>query len=139
MREPVSCQGARETRPKTLPFLGGWLVSDYTRLTAEHPHLPADGSIWKGDLSTGKGEVVLSDAGGQAVGLTYDRRSDYLYVAGGDTGDLRVLWWAFNRYIREALKYPGKCWRDGPGVVSRLLAIAANELLEILLALCGKG
>ena len=45
-----------------------------------------DGSIWKGDLSTGKGEVVVSNPGGAAGGLDHDRRSGYLYVAGTSSG-----------------------------------------------------
>ncbi|CAM9436774.1 unnamed protein product [Laminaria digitata] len=48
------------------------------------------GAIWKGDLRTGEGEIVLSDGGGRAVGLEYDRRSGYLYVAGGYAGSARV-------------------------------------------------
>ena len=45
------------------------------------PDVPrAAGSIWKGDLSTGKGEIVVEDAGGMVAGMTYDKRSGYLYV-----------------------------------------------------------
>lgn len=47
----------------------------------------ADGSIWKGDLSTGEGEVVLSPKNAGATGLEYDRRTDYLFVAGASAGD----------------------------------------------------
>ena len=47
----------------------------------------AAGSIWKGDLSTGKGEIVVEDAGGMVAGMTYDKRSGYLYVCGGSTGE----------------------------------------------------
>ena len=46
-----------------------------------------DGSIWKGDLRTGKGEVVISDVGGLAGGLDHDSRSGYLFVAGGSAGN----------------------------------------------------
>ncbi|CAN0399465.1 unnamed protein product, partial [Hapterophycus canaliculatus] len=45
-----------------------------------------DGSIWKGDLSTGEGEVVLAEAGGSALGLAYDRRSGFLFVCGAYAG-----------------------------------------------------
>lgn len=44
-----------------------------------------DGGIWKGDLSTGEGEIVISD--GQVAGMDYDRRSGYLYVCGAFTGE----------------------------------------------------
>lgn len=47
----------------------------------------ADGSIYRADLRTGEGEVVVSaPEGGVAVGLAFDRRSGLLFVAGGNTG-----------------------------------------------------
>eukprot|EP00904_Undaria_pinnatifida_P006166 jgi/Undpi1/267/HiC_scaffold_1.g00263.m1 len=69
----------------------------------------SDGSIWKGDLLTGEGEVVLAGPGApelasyvkqtsylftsgvsgvvpNAPGLDHDRRSGYLFVAGGYSG-----------------------------------------------------
>lgn len=47
----------------------------------------ADGSIYRANLRTGEGEVVVSaPEGGVAVGLDFDRRSGLLFVAGGDTG-----------------------------------------------------
>lgn len=44
----------------------------------------ADGAIWKGDLRTGEGEVVITC--GQSAGLDYDKRSGYLFVSGAFTG-----------------------------------------------------
>ncbi|CAN0019062.1 unnamed protein product [Ectocarpus sp. 6 AP-2014] len=49
-----------------------------------------NGNIWKGDLETGEGEVFELDAPGPAVGLDHDRRSGYLFVAGGPVGTARV-------------------------------------------------
>lgn len=47
----------------------------------------AGGAIYRGDLRTGGGEVIVPAATGRlAVGLSYDRRSDRLFVAGGTTG-----------------------------------------------------
>lgn len=46
-----------------------------------------DGSIYRADLSTGEGEIAVSSPeGGVAVGLSFDRRSGLLFVAGGATG-----------------------------------------------------
>lgn len=45
------------------------------------------GDIFRGDLRTGEGEVFIdAPAGRQAIGLKYDERTGYLYVAGGPTG-----------------------------------------------------
>jgi hypothetical protein len=47
----------------------------------------ASGDIYRGDLRTGDGGVFVRGTGDRvAIGLSYDRRSDYLFVAGGETG-----------------------------------------------------
>ena len=47
----------------------------------------SNGAIYKGDLRTGAGDVLVEGtAGDVAVGLGYDERTNYLYVAGGPTG-----------------------------------------------------
>lgn len=47
----------------------------------------ADGSIYRGDLLTGEGEVFVPPTSDRvAIGLSYDRRSNNLFVAGGETG-----------------------------------------------------
>jgi hypothetical protein len=51
----------------------------------------ADGSVYRANLRTGDGEVFISGQSGLlAVGLSYDGRSNYLYVSGGPGGDARV-------------------------------------------------
>lgn len=45
-----------------------------------------DGAIWKGDMSTGEGEVVVPPVGAMSLGMDYDKRTGYLYVAGGFNG-----------------------------------------------------
>ncbi|MFL7839370.1 MAG: SMP-30/gluconolactonase/LRE family protein, partial [Candidatus Promineifilaceae bacterium] len=51
----------------------------------------ADGRILKGNLRTGASAVLAPGvAGNQAVGMSYDARSGYLFVAGGGTAEGRV-------------------------------------------------
>ena len=51
----------------------------------------AGGAIYRGDLRTGEGNVLVPPADGRlAVGLSYDRRSGSLFVAGGSTGQAFV-------------------------------------------------
>ena len=52
----------------------------------------ADGSIYAADLMTGGGGILIPGSPGAllAVGLDFDARSGYLFVAGGLTGDGRV-------------------------------------------------
>lgn len=50
-----------------------------------------DGAIWKGDLRSGSGEVLVPGTeGGIAVGMAFDDRSGTLFVAGGPTGTATV-------------------------------------------------
>ena len=47
----------------------------------------ASGAVYRGNLRTGEGEVLVpSNTNRVAIGLSYDRRSDNLFVAGGSTG-----------------------------------------------------
>jgi hypothetical protein len=50
-----------------------------------------DGAIYRGDLRTGAGAVLVPGTPGDvAVGLEYDQRRDRLWVAGGATGTVSV-------------------------------------------------
>lgn len=45
------------------------------------------GAVYKGDLRTGQGEVLVpAQEGHQSIGMKYDSRSGLLFVAGGPTG-----------------------------------------------------
>ena len=45
------------------------------------------GAIYRGDLRTGEGEILVpAQAGRAAIGLKYDERTGLLFVAGGPTG-----------------------------------------------------
>jgi sugar lactone lactonase YvrE len=49
------------------------------------------GSIYKGSLRTGQGEILVPPQEGRAaIGLDFDQRSGYLFVAGGPTGQAYV-------------------------------------------------
>jgi hypothetical protein len=45
------------------------------------------GAIYKGDFRTGEGAILVPGGSGRiSVGLSFDERSNYLFVAGGETG-----------------------------------------------------
>jgi hypothetical protein len=51
----------------------------------------ANGAIYRGDVVSGQGDVLVQGEQGRvAVGLSYDPRSDHLWVAGGPSGQGRV-------------------------------------------------
>jgi hypothetical protein len=50
-----------------------------------------DGAIWSASSKTGDGELLARGKDGRvAVGLDYDERRDLIWVAGGDTGQIRA-------------------------------------------------
>ncbi len=51
-----------------------------------------DGAIYRGDLRTGEGEILVPGQSGRiAVGMSFDRRSGSLFVAGGPSGQAYVF------------------------------------------------
>lgn len=51
-----------------------------------------NGAIYRGDLRTGQGELInLGQEGRIAVGMSFDERSGFLFVAGGTTGQAFVF------------------------------------------------
>ncbi len=52
----------------------------------------ANGAIYTGDLRTGEGGLLYSGVDGEvSVGMSFDKRSGYLFVAGGPTGVAKVF------------------------------------------------
>jgi hypothetical protein len=69
-------------------FAGAFSFSSFLGPLAgqAHPTSPYAGAIYKGDLHTGKGEIVVEPTGRPIAGLSYDARTDNIYAAVGDPG-----------------------------------------------------
>jgi sugar lactone lactonase YvrE len=85
-------RGHAHSGPDRIDLPNGWLPEG---ITTDGRHLyggsRADGAIFEADPRTGDVDVLASGAPGRvAVGVDYDRRRDLLWVAGGDTGEIRV-------------------------------------------------
>jgi hypothetical protein len=79
--------------PETIPLPDGFSPEGITIGDGPTAYVGslADGSIYEADLRTGAGSIVVPGSTGLiAVGLDFDKRSSYLFVAGGLTGDGRV-------------------------------------------------
>lgn len=61
----------------------------------------ADGAIYRADLRTGQREIVVPGGQGIAVGLSYDARSGYLFVAGGFFGTGKVYDTANGQLVQQ--------------------------------------
>jgi sugar lactone lactonase YvrE len=91
---PSSVSAGRLHRfPDTIPLPNGFRPEGIVigRGTTIFAGSLADGAIYKASLRTGEGDILVDGQEGLvAVGLSYDRRSNNLFVAGGAGGDARV-------------------------------------------------
>jgi sugar lactone lactonase YvrE len=80
---------AAQSFPTLIDLPNGWLPEGIE--TGRGPILysgsRANGGVYAIDLRTGQGAIVVPpQTGRSAVGLAFDRRSNYIFVAGGATG-----------------------------------------------------
>ena len=83
-----------ESFPETIPLPNGFEPEGITLGIGPTAYVGslASGSIYEVDLRTGAGSIRVPGTPNSlmAVGLDFDKRSNYLFVAGGLTGDGRV-------------------------------------------------
>ncbi len=87
MTAPVSAQGPF---PDVLSLPDGFFPEGIATGDGTNAFVGSlvDGAVWKGDLRTGDGEILVEGVPGRiAVGLAYDAASRVLYVAGGPDGN----------------------------------------------------
>ncbi|MGH2555253.1 MAG: superoxide dismutase [Actinomycetota bacterium] len=88
---PASPASAHHRLPDRIPLPNGFQPEgiDITKGGTFFAGSLADGSIYRGNIRTGRGSVVIQPPAGRiAVGLKVHKK--LLYVAGGDTGDAYV-------------------------------------------------
>lgn len=92
----------------------------------------ADGAIYRGNLRTGEGRVFIEGEPGMvSVGMAYDARSKYLFVAGGATGMARVFDTRKGRLVASyQLAEPGNFINDV--IVTRWGAVFTNSSQPML-------
>lgn len=78
--------------PETIPLPGGFAPEgiESGRGTSFFVGSLEGGAVYRGDLRTGDGSVLVPAQGTVAVGLYYETARDRLWVAGGPTGEVRV-------------------------------------------------
>lgn len=80
--------------PTVIPLPNGWQPEGIAigRGTTFYVGSLANGAIYRGDLRTGQGDVLApGEAGRITVGLAYDRRSNFVFAAGGGTGNAYIF------------------------------------------------
>ena len=122
---------AAEPFPDVIDLPNGWLPEGV--VTGRGPVIysgsRADGAIYAADLRTGEGTILVPGAAGRmAVGLGFDERSNYIYVAGGNTGKAYVYDATTGALVQEyTLTAPGTFVNDV--IVTRDAAYFTNSNL----------
>jgi hypothetical protein len=104
------------TIPDVIDLPNGWLPEGI--VTGDGPVIysgsRADGAIYAADLRTGQGAILVpGQAGRVAVGLSFDARTNYIFVAGGPTGKAYVYDAGTGALVQEyALTAPGTFVND---------------------------
>lgn len=94
---------------------------------------PISGSIYKGNLQTGEGEIFITPSGpAQALGLALDIRSGYLFVAGGFTGTVSVYDYNSGVHIQTFFLNTSGFTLINDIVVTRTAAYITDSLNPIL-------
>jgi sugar lactone lactonase YvrE len=112
---PVGVRAAA-TFPDVIALPNGWLPEGI--VTGHGPVIysgsRANGAIYAADLRTGEGEIIVpGQAGRVAVGLSFDKRSNYIFAAGGATGMAYVYDADTGDLVREyTLTAPGTFVND---------------------------
>ena len=102
---------APQNWPDVIALPNGWLPEGV--VTGRGPVIysgsRANGAIYAADLRTGEGAILVpGQAGRVAVGLSFDPRTNYIFVAGGGTGKAYVYDADTGALVQEyALTAPG--------------------------------
>lgn len=86
--------GAQELFPKILPLPDAWQPEGIAtgRGTDYYVGSLANGAIYKGDLRTGEGGVLVEGVQGRAItGLKVDKRTNYVFASGHASGKAYVF------------------------------------------------
>ena len=78
--------------PTRIQLPSGWMPEGITAGAGTTIYVGslAGGGVWRGDVRTGLGEVLVPAWGGAATGVEYEATANRLWVAGGPTGTVRV-------------------------------------------------
>ncbi len=102
--------------PDVIDLPNGWLPEGVAigRGAVIYSGSRANGAIYAADLRTGAGAIIVpGQAGRVAVGLSFDERSNSIFVAGGPTGKAYVYDAATGAELREyTLTAPGTFVND---------------------------
>ena len=79
--------------PSQIDLPGGWAPEGITAgpdTTVFVGSVNGGGGIYQADIRTGEGSILVEPTGTRAVGVDYEADSNRLWVAGADTGEVRV-------------------------------------------------
>src|SRR5262245_15598596 len=104
----VTPAAAHSRGPSRIDLPNGWAPEGITagRGSTIFVGSLSGGGIWKGSVKTGQGAVIPGTEGTTGVGTEFENRANRIWVAGGDSGEVKV----FNASSGELLQtytFPG--------------------------------
>src|SRR5262245_54769374 len=124
---------AAQSFPNVIALPNGWLPEGI--VTGHGPVIysgsRANGAIYTADLRTGEGQILVpGETGRVAVGLSFDARSNFIFVAGGPTGKANVYNAGTGVLEQEyTLTAPGTFVNDG--IVTRDAAYFTDSARQV--------
>ncbi|MGK3939486.1 superoxide dismutase [Streptomyces caeruleatus] len=120
---PAHAAGTRHTAwPAGFPLPDGFRPEGITIGPAPYAWFGslASGDIYRASLATGRGRVVAKGAGRPTVGLKIDRHGRRLFLAGGDSGEIRTVdarsgetervYATGGTFVNDVILTPGAAW-----------------------------
>ncbi|MDH6552454.1 sugar lactone lactonase YvrE [Streptomyces sp. SAI-117] len=115
--------GTRHTAwPAQFPLPDGFQPEGITIGPAPYAYFGslANGDVYRASLATGRGTVVAKGAGRPTVGLKIDRHGRRLFLAGGDSGEIRTVdvrsgetehvYATGGTFVNDVILTPGAAW-----------------------------
>jgi streptogramin lyase len=129
----------RSGYPETIPLPNNWqpegIATDGNTFFAGSR---ATGSIWRGNLKTGRGEPLVTRTDGAALGMKVDERNR-LFVAGGGTGTARVYDADDGDLLREYLLSPAPTFVNDVTVTKKAAYFTDSQRQQLYRLPLGAG
>ncbi|WP_090033247.1 hypothetical protein [Cellulomonas marina] len=98
----------------------------------------ADGSLYRGDLRTGEGAVLVEGAGAPAVGVLYEAGRDRLWMAGGASGEVRA-YDASSGELLALYSFPGAGFLNDVAITDGTVYVTDSVVPQLAVVPLGAG
>lgn len=130
---PSPAQAAPTGFPETIPLPDGFQPEGITSGTGTEFFVGslATGAVWRGDFRTGQGAILVPGGLPPAVGVDYEESRDRLWVAGGDSQQVKVYDAGSGRLLR-AYTVPGAGFLNDVAVTDDAVYVTDSLVQQVV-------